>query len=286
MTLLAGRKCFRVLEPLHSMVYFAPETQAELVATGLENSRMCYFAGRAAALGPVGAAVVTGTFYNFSPALVARHIPRAWTLATPEAVTAARLRATGAVQRRLLGDAVDSPELAEAAELVVRAAEACTGGARPLYAAHAALPQPKEPHLAFWHAITLLREYRGDGHLAVLLSAELDGLEALVTHTATGRGFLPAFARSHRGWSEQEWDAAATRLRDRGLLTADDSLTDQGVELRRHIESETDRLGRAPYDHLGEAATTRLTELAQPLTMRALAAGAFPEGVFAPAPTR
>jgi hypothetical protein len=263
------------------MVYFAPETQAELAATGLENSRMCYFAGRAAALGPVGAAVVAATFYNFSPALVGRHIPRAWTLATPEAVVAARLRAADAVQHRLLGAAVDSPEVAEAAGLALRATEACTGGGRPLYAAHAALPRPEEPHLAFWHAVTLLREYRGDGHVAVLLSAELDGLEALITHTATGKGFRPDFARASRGWSEQEWEAAAGRLRDRGLLDAAGGLTPAGVDLRRHVEAETDRLGRAPYEHLGEEGTARLTGIAQGLTMRALGAGAFPEGVFA-----
>ncbi|MEW2517207.1 SCO6745 family protein [Actinacidiphila alni] len=281
MTLLAGRKCFRLLEPLHSMVYFAPETQAELTAAGLEKSRMCYFAGRAAALGPVGAAVVASTFYNFNPALVARHIPRAWTMATPEAITAARLRAVDAVQHRLLGAAADAPEMAEAAGLALRATEACTGAGRPLYAAHAELPRPEQPHLAFWHATTLLREYRGDGHLAVLLSAELDGLEALVTHTATGKGFLPDFARASRGWSEQEWDAASERLRERGVLDAAGTLTEAGVELRRQIESETDRLGRAPYEHLGEEGTARLTELAQGLTMRALGAGAFPAGVFA-----
>lgn len=281
MTLLAGRKCFRVLEPLHSMMYFAPETQEQLVAAGLENSRMCYFAGRAAALGPVGAAVVAGAFYNFHPSLVAKHIPRAWTMAAPEAITAARLRAVDAVQRRLLGDAVTSAETAEAAALALRAAEACTGGDRLLYAAHSELPTPEEPHLAFWHAVTLLREYRGDGHLAVLLSAELDGLEALITHTATGKGFLPEFARASRGWSEQEWDAASARLRERGVLDETGALTERGAELRSHIEAETDRLGRAPYDHLGEEGTVRLAEIAQGLTMRALSAGAFPEGVFA-----
>ncbi|MEU6854522.1 hypothetical protein ABZ901_31890 [Actinacidiphila alni] len=281
MTLLAGRKCFRLLEPLHSMVYFAPEMQAELTAAGLEKSRMCYFAGRAAALGPVGAAVVASTFYNFNPALVARHIPRAWTMATPEAITAARLRAVDAVQHRLLGAAADAPEMAEAAGLALRATEACTGAGRPLYAAHAELPRPEQPHLAFWHATTLLREYRGDGHLAVLLSAELDGLEALITHTATGKGFLPDFARANRGWSEQDWDAASDRLRERGVLDAAGALTEAGLELRRRIESETDRLGRAPYEHLGEEGTARLTELAQGLTARALGAGAFPAGVFA-----
>lgn len=281
MTLLAGRKCFRALEPLHSMVYFAPETQEELVAAGLEKSRMCYFAGRAAPLGPVGAGVVAATFYNFSPSLVARHIPRAWTLATPEAVTAARLRAVDAVQRRLLGDALASADMAEAAELALRATEACAPAGRPLYAAHAQLDRPEEPHLAFWHAVTLLREYRGDGHLAVLLGAELDGLEALVTHCATGKGFLPDFARASRGWSDAEWDAAVVRLRDRGLLDADGALTPEGVELRRHIEHETDRLDRAPYAHLGEDGTVRLAGIAVDLTTRALSAGAFPDGVFA-----
>jgi hypothetical protein len=263
------------------MTYFAPETQEQLVAAGLDNSRMCYFAGRSAALGRVGAGVVAAAFYNFSPSLVARHIPRAWTLADPEAVTAARLRAADAVLRRLLGAAVESAEMAEAAALALRATEACTGGARVLYAAHADLPTPEEPHLAFWHAVTLLREYRGDGHLAVLLSAELDGLEALVTHTATGKGFVPDFARASRGWSEQEWDAATVRLRERGVLDEAGDLTQEGVDLRRHIEAETDRLGRAPYDHLGEEGTVRLAGIAQNLTMRALGAGAFPEGVFA-----
>lgn len=111
----------------------------------------------------------------------------------PEAALDARLRAADATLRRVLGEEIlASPEMAEAAGLALRAAEACTRHARPLYAAHADLDVPEQPHLAYWHAATLLREHRGDGHLAGLLTAGLDPLEALVSHTATGKGMAPA----------------------------------------------------------------------------------------------
>ncbi|MBK3581394.1 hypothetical protein JHN63_48075, partial [Streptomyces sp. MBT65] len=167
-------------------------------------------------------------------------------------------------------------DMAEAARLALRATEACTRPARPLYAAHADLPVPEEPHLAYFHAATLLREHRGDGHLAALLAAELDGLEALVSHTATGRGMTPKWVFGTRGWNQEEWDAASERLRERGLLDGDGELTEAGTALRTRIETETDRLDRAPYEHLGTEAVVRLTELATGFARRALAAGAFP----------
>lgn len=142
-----------------------------------------------------------------------------WALASPEEVLAARLRAADATLRRLLGEeVVGSPEMAEAAGLALRAAEACTRHARPLYAAHADLPVPDEPHLAYWHAAALLREHRGDGHLAALLAAGLDPVEALVSHTATGKGMSPRWVLGTRGWHREDWDAASGRLRARGLL--------------------------------------------------------------------
>jgi hypothetical protein len=80
-------RAHRATEPLHAMVYFAPETEAHLTAAGLRPGRMCYFAGRSAAMGAVSPGVTAATFYNFNPELVARHLPRAWALATPAAVT-------------------------------------------------------------------------------------------------------------------------------------------------------------------------------------------------------
>ncbi|MFI9105339.1 hypothetical protein ACIGXA_32995 [Streptomyces fildesensis] len=273
----ASRRCQNTLNPLHSSTYFSPEFAAELSRLGLEPGSMTYFAGRAAPLGAVGAGTVTATFYNFNHDLVARHIPRAWTIATPEAVIDARLRAVDTALTRLLGaDTVASPEMAEAAALALRATEACDRAARPLYAANADLPVPPEPHLALWHAATLLREHRGDGHLAALVAAELDGLEAIVSHTATGKGFTPRFVQASRGWTAEQWAAAQDRLRERGLLDTAGELTDAGVELRRDIEAATDRVDRAPYEHLGATGVARLTELAGSFTQTALASGAFP----------
>ncbi|MFJ2173077.1 hypothetical protein ACIOHE_09240 [Streptomyces sp. NPDC087851] len=277
----AGRRCHGVVNPLHSAMYFAPEVAEEFAALGLEHRAMAYFAGRVAPLGPVGAGTVTATFYNFNHDHVARHIPAAWTVTTPEAVLAARLRGVDRMLRRLLGEeALASKELAEAAELALRATEACRREARPLYAANADLPVPEEPHLALWHAATLLREHRGDGHLAALVVAGLSGIEALVLHNATGKAVTSAVLKQTRGWSSEQWAAAQDGLRERGLLDTAGDPTEEGTALRGEAEALTDRLDAAPYDHLGAAATARLTELADGFTRTAVAAGAFPAQLF------
>ncbi|AVZ77802.1 hypothetical protein SLUN_34075 [Streptomyces lunaelactis] len=276
----AGRRCHNALNPLHSTVYFSPDFAKELAQLGIEDARAAYFAGRGAAMGAVGPGVVTATFYNFNHELIARHLPAVWDTASPGAVLDARLRAVDSTLRRLLGDeVVASPELAEAAQLALRAAEACTRHARPLYAAHADLPVPDEPHLAYWHAATLLREHRGDGHLAALLSAGLDPLEALVSHTATGKGMAPRWILATRGWRRTDWEAAEGRLRERGLLDAEGELTEDGVRLRTELEEHTDRIDLAPYEHLGAEGVERLTELARGFLMTAVVAGAFPEDI-------
>ena len=264
------------------MIYFAPEAGEELAAVGIERQRSQYFAQRAAAMGAVGPGVVAATFYNFNPALVARSVPDVWSRASPATVVNARLAAADRALRRLLGDAVDSRELAEAADLARRATEGASPEDRPLYAAHADLPFPDEPHLQLWHAVTLLREYRGDAHLHALLAAGLSGIEALVTHTATGRGFLVEFAQASRGWSPEQWGAAVEGLTARGVLAAGGGLTEEGTALRASIEAATARTSAAPWTLLGDVACERLLALAGPLVTTLLAAGAFPaDGVFA-----
>jgi hypothetical protein len=271
----------RRLEPLHSHVYFAPETDEQLTAIGIRPGRMVYFAGRAAPMGAVGPGVVTATFYNFAPSIVARHVPRAWTLATPEQVLAARSAAARASLTRLLGgeEAAAGPEVVELTALLREACTALTPEGRALYAGHADLPWPVEPVLQLWHAVSLLREHRGDGHVASLLRHGLSGIEALVTHTVTGRGFTQQAAQATRGWSDEEWAGALARLSDRGLV-ADGGLTEDGVALRTAVEEETDALSAAPFEHLGPERTERVAELGGALSGRLLANGAFPAGVF------
>jgi hypothetical protein len=279
---VAAARANRAIDALHAMLYFAPEADEELTKIGLRPGRMCYFASRSAAMGPVPAGVTTATFYNFNPTLVARYIPRAWGLASIEDILAARLTAADRALRRLLGgdEAAGSPAVAEAAELARDATVGLRPHGRPLYAGHADLDWPEEPHLVLWHAVTLLREYRGDGHVAVLLAAQVTGLDALITHTATGRGFTVAAAKNSRGWSDAEWAAAEARLREHGLLDGA-GLTVEGAKLRESIEAATDDIASDPWRRLGADRTDRLVELGRALSRQLVNAGAFPADTFA-----
>jgi hypothetical protein len=276
-----ARSVHNATNSLHSLIYFAPEAEQELTRVGLRAGRMCYFAGRAAPMGAVGSGVVAATFYNFNPVLVARHIPAAWELASPDVVIGARFAAADAALTRLLGpDAIGSADMAALAGALREAASACSPEGRPLYAGHADLDWPDAPHLVMWHAASLLREHRGDGHIWALACAGLSGIEALVTHVATAKGFNPAFALSSRGWSPDEWGSAVSGLRARGLLDDDGGLTPAGQELRAQVEDQTDRLAAAPWEHLGEKRTEEVVQIGKAMTRAVLAAGAFPREIF------
>ncbi|MFE0250843.1 hypothetical protein [Streptomyces sp. NPDC059010] len=257
----SARAAWRRLEPVHGMIYFVPEARRRYADLGLSR-RAGYFASRSAAFGQASAELVTATFYNFHPELVRQAVDEAWDTATPQQVLDARYAAAGEALRR--AGIHELPDLAEVLALVRRAAEAArehTQG-RPLFAAHAALAWPEEPVLQLWHAQTLLREFRGDGHVACLLSEGVGGLDALVLHAATGE--VPVdFLKASRAWPEEEWADAEERLRKRGLLDGD-SLSAEGATLRGHIEDRTNRLALPAYAALGDAGCERLAELATP----------------------
>jgi hypothetical protein len=268
---------------LHALIYFGPEQDEELTAIGLRPGRMCYFASRSAPMGAVSAGVTVATFYNFNPDVVAKTIPRAWGLADPATIITARLRAADRALRRLLGDEVaEDPEVAELAALTREATSVLEPEARPLFAGHAGLDWPQEPHLVLWHAASLLREYRGDGHVMTLLRHDLNGIDAILSHCATGKGFTEDAARLLRGWSEQEWETARERLQKRGVLDhSGHALTEAGAQLRGQIEAQTDELDTAAWQHLGEERTARVINLGKKLSRAVLEAGALPGSVFA-----
>jgi hypothetical protein len=259
-----ARKAHRTLEPLHTACYFAAEMGEAYAQAGAKGTMRAYFAVRSAPMGKVPVEVVVATFYNFAPHLVAQAIPSVWESTTPEALLAARYDGIDAAYRRILGDAaLTSAEMAEAAGLAREATTVLSGAGRPLFAGHAALPWPEPPHLQLFHAQTLLREHRGDGHVAALMLAGLDPVGALVTHVATGEGLLLPMIRATRGWTDEEWEAGQARVVDRGLVT-DGELTAAGRELRDRIEAQTDDAAAAPYEHLGESRVERLREITRP----------------------
>ncbi len=269
-----ARKMHRTLEVYHGLVYFAPEPAARYEALGL-TGRSGYFASRAAAMGAVDAEVVIATFFNFNPELVRHALDGVWRRASPEQVLDARHAGADEMLRRTVGEDVHSNAMVEAAEIARRAATGLEPAGRPLFAAHARLPWPDEPHMVLWHAQTLIREFRGDGHIACLVEAGVDsGCAALVQHAATGEITADAL-RTSRAWPQEEWDATVARLVERGWVQPDGSATEEGARVRAAIEDRTDELAMAPWETIGADAADRLRALVRPFSRAIVGSGGF-----------
>jgi hypothetical protein len=267
-----ARTLHRLVEPIHLVTYFADEPTDALLALGLRNYWDGYFAGRAAPLGRVPAEVVDATFYNFAEGEVSRHIPRVWTITTPEDALAARQRGSVAALRRILGDLADAPGLARTAALATKAATSAPTEGRVLYAALRALPVPEEPVARLWHAATLLREHRGDGHIAALVADGIGRTEAHVLH-ALSEG-IPAekFGRIHH-LPEVQLAAVVDGMRVRGLIDASGWLSDAGRKTKERIEALTDDLAVPTYDGLMPRELDQLTADLGPISATLVAAG-------------
>jgi len=271
-----ARALWQYGEPVHAITYFAPETQAETDALGLKGGWMSYFGCRAAPLGAVSAAVVSAIFYNFQPEMVARAIPDAWGYASPAALLDARLTAIDTAMRRILGDeTASSHSVARAADLATAAVAGCNMAGRPLGAANQAVAEPQEPHLRLWQALCAVREHRGEGHVAQLVDAGIEPSEALVLQAATGRS-PEVGLRTRRGWSEDDWSDAVTRLQERGLVDDDVHMTATGTELRQAIEERTDHVAAPITRALSEDEADELVALLRPLAEAVMAAEAVP----------
>lgn len=254
---------FEMVEPIGT-VSFDDETTEEFLKIGMRNYWDGYFAGRAAPLGLAPAEVVDAVFYNFAPGEVARHVPWIWTKVSPQKAIVLRERGSVATLRRRIGDRADAPEIAVAADLATRAAVSGPIAGRPLYAGLLALEVPEEPLARLWHAATMLREHRGDGHNAVLVAHGVSGIEAHVM-LALRFGQRPEeFGRiSHL--PAETVAAAVQGLRDRGIVNDDHGFTADGKAFRDQIEDLSDEAAAPAYDALSEEELKLLIRLLEPI---------------------
>ena len=267
-----ARRLFRLVEPIHLVTYLSPEPTEALMALGLRNYWDGYFAGRAAPLGRVPAEVVHAIFYNFADGEVSRHIPRVWDTTTPELALAARERGSVAALRRILEDLAEAAGLARAAELAIKAATSAPTEGRVMYAALRALPVPEQPVARLWHAATLLREHRGDGHVAALVAEGIGGTQCHVLH-ALSEG-IPAEKFGRVGHLPVGRLAAVVQgMRARGLIGACGWLSDAGREKKQRIESLTDDLAAPTYDSLRLSELDQLIANLEPISAALNAAG-------------
>jgi len=270
-----ARRVWRRLELIHAVTYFAPEAIGALRDAGFRGFWMGYFAGRAAPLGPAGPELIGATFYNFAEWRIRKAVPDAWSLGSPAAALSARLEGSVAALGRAFADGVGGSAITEIAPLVRRAAQAAPVDGRALFAANAALPWPDEPLASLWHAATLLREHRGDGHVAVLTAAGISGRQANVLH-ATFVVTPRATMTIGRDYDDAEWDANVSALAARGLLTADGALTDAGRSVKLELEDRTDRVSLSAYETLTDDELDDVIDRLTPLARAIVATGDVP----------
>ncbi|MGA9362121.1 MAG: hypothetical protein WBW75_30245 [Mycobacterium sp.] len=267
-----ARQLYDRFEPVHAVTYFAPEARAAMDDLGYRGFWMGYFAARSAPLGQVAPEVVTALFYNFAPARVAKALPAAWEIAGPQIVLRTREASAVAALRRY--GVSDDENVRAAAQLAGSAAQRASMDGRPLFAANLALPWPTDPVAALWHATTLLREYRGDGHIAALVAAGISGRESNVLQSAAGA--VPRdYIKRTRHYDDAEWRACEHSLAVRGLLTDAGSLTPAARD-KDHIETTTDALALRAFDGLDDTEVEALVHALTPIARMVIAAGDMP----------
>jgi hypothetical protein len=290
-----ARSMWTLFEPVHVVSYFTAEARQAFEQAGLRGFWRGYFAGRAAPLGEVGAAPVVAAFFSFAPAMVARALPAVWQLATPvQALASRRAGAVAALQRLLDEAGVGPATAAAAADRLAEAAAGLDGAGRVLGSSNSALPMPEQPLARLWQAATVLREYRGDGHVGALVAADLGGSEALAlragvdlaaggAHSRVSGGWTREVLQPIRGWTDPEWDAAVARLAERGLLRPDAVATAAGTALYSHVEDATDQAATRPWAGLTGEQLAGVAELLRPIARACAAALPFPNPVGIPA---
>jgi len=253
-----------LVESVHAVVYFAPEPKAAYAELGLRGFWRGDFASRAAPLGAAGPELVTALFGGFAPTMVGRAVPQVWSVASPPQVQAARLAGATAALRRLLGEHRLATVVA-AADMTDRCVRALPLPGRPMAAAQAGLPRLDDPLAALWHDCTVLREHRGDGHLA---SVAVAGLIWPEPHLLQGDR-VDAQQQQHRGWDDQTWQDAAKRVRGKDL---------------REVEVLTDRLAAPAYSALDRAERVELAQFLEPLALAAIRQLPYPNAMGLPRP--
>jgi hypothetical protein len=244
-----------LFEPIHSVSYYTDQSRATMTATGLRGFWRGYFASRAAPLGIVEPAVVTALMFSFAPRMVERAIPEVWSHTTPQEALRARSEGAAEALRDLLPE--DSmPTLQAVLSPLEHVVDSLDCAGRGLAAANQALPRPDDAHQRLWHFCTVLREHRGDGHVATLVHHDLDGCEALAWRC--GLDLDRDLLQPARGWNDEEWAAAVGRLVHRGWLSPDGRATAEGAAIHEAVERYTDQAASRPWRSLGTEPTKRM----------------------------
>jgi hypothetical protein len=252
-----ARRLRDAIEPLACQSIWSEEAAERYVELGLDDWFAAYIWERTAALGmpPTALAVMAMGVWNAE--LIGPLFDKAVAAISREDIVATRSTAPGATVRRLLGN-IDA-EAAQVVEVLRRGIEAADVTARPLFAGLTAEPWPEDVAAQLVHACHLLREHRGDSHLAVCAVAGLDPIEMNIL-TALYCGHEPLTYTATRGWTQEQMTEALERLRARGLVSGS-SLSEEGLRFRHHLEAQTDAMQQSIIDAVGSPLDSDIKQL-------------------------
>jgi hypothetical protein len=237
-----------VCEPIGANVYFAPEAHANYAKLGLAGYGPGYFCSRGASLGKPSGLVVTAAFGVFSPAVVVPSVYEGWSKTEPEPLLQARYSGAVASLRRLLGEP-DPQQLGRAVELLRRGLDIAEGAGHPLFSGLKSLPFPTDPVGQLWRTCDMLREHRGDSHIAAWTRAMVAPIEIQLMSELQMGIPLKTYSAT-RGYTVQQMDDAIEGMRRKGWMEGD-SFTPDGRALRERIESDTDEMEVPVVDAIG-----------------------------------
>ncbi len=284
------------LNSFHSAVYFSEAVGEAYTRLGFETRMTANIGARCAPMGRVSHGVVAATFYNYSHSFIAAVVPEVWEKVSPEALIRARFDGVSAHLDTLFGERDDIALLTEAARELTTTLRPVIANmdfsGRALAAATAEVMAAHEPRTAFeqlWDLATVAREFRGDGHVASLVTAGVPGIEALLLDVATGASFRPRAAQRTRGYTDEEWRSAQGRLAGAGLITVEEdergydlpTITEAGRELKEQVEALTDATVRTAWEVLDDEQIEGLLSPSRTLTKVLAHSGVFPAKVFA-----
>jgi hypothetical protein len=267
---------WNLFEPVHGVTYFAEEPRHAAAELGLTGYWAGYVVFRAAPLGPVGPAVVTAAFHGFGPSRVGKVLPQAWDAVSPARAIEERTTSTAAALRAICdGAGIGVEHVTAAADALERAATAVDVAGRVLAAANVALPPRQDPFERLWQATTVLREHRGDGHVASLVALGVTPVESHLLKISAGESEERSL-RLGRAWDDEQWAAGRARLHDRGWTDPAGDLTTAGHAARDELERRTDEAASGPWRALGTTASIEVAALLRPVATAVAASGVVP----------
>lgn len=243
-----ARRLRDAIEPIAMVHVHSEEARQQYEAIGLDRFAG-YVLGRAGVLGLPPSSLVVATFGVFAPETLAATYESALTSASVPDVLAAKQAGATRCLHRVLGD--PGREVEEAVAVLRAGIDRAEPLGKPLFAGHLALDWPGDAWGRLWHATNLLRELRGDAHIAALVASSIGPLEAnLLTEARVGleletdgrrslRSRSGQYTRT-RGWTGAQIEEAVADLVDRLVLTTHGGLTERGRDLRDDIEDATE----------------------------------------------